>query len=75
VSDVERLPLPDRRWLTTKQAAEYLHIGVNRLNDLGTVGEIAYAEIGRGRVWDARDLDAWAVKQKYRAPRLRAVGR
>lgn len=56
------LPLPAARCLSRIQAAEYLAIGTTLLNQL----PIAFFRIGKRRIYDRSDLDAWLVDVKTR---------
>ena len=54
------LPLPAARCLSRSQAADYLAIGTTLLNQL----PIAFFRIGKRRVYDRTDLDAWLADLK-----------
>ena len=56
----ERLPLPPVRCLSKEQAAEYLGIGVTLLAQL----DVPHVRLGRRRVYDRVDLDAWLEETK-----------
>lgn len=56
------LPLPAARCLSKDQAAEYLGIGVTLLAELG----VPCVKLGRRRVFDKLDLDAWLDEYKQR---------
>jgi hypothetical protein len=56
------LPLPAARCLTSEQAAAYLAIGVTLLADL----DVPWVKLGRRRVYDKVDLDAWLDEHKRR---------
>jgi hypothetical protein len=61
-TQVEALPLPTARCLTSEQAAAYLAIGVTLLADL----DVPCVKLGRRRVYDKVDLDAWLDEHKRR---------
>jgi hypothetical protein len=58
----EGLPLPTARCLSADQAAAYLAIGVTLLADL----DVPCVKLGRRRVYDKVDLDAWLDEHKRR---------
>jgi hypothetical protein len=60
--DKPPLPLPAARCLTSEQAAAYLAIGVTLLADL----DVPCVKLGRRRVYDKVDLDAWLDEHKRR---------
>jgi hypothetical protein len=56
------LPRPAARCLSSEQAAAYLAIGVTLLADL----DVPCVKLGRRRVYDKVDLDAWLDEHKRR---------
>jgi hypothetical protein len=58
----EGLPLPTVRCLSAEQAAAYLAIGATLLADL----DVPCVKLGRRRVYDKVDLDAWLDEHKRR---------
>ncbi|WP_256207669.1 helix-turn-helix transcriptional regulator [Nitrosomonas marina] len=56
------LPLPAVRFLSKKEAAAYLGIGVTLFNELG----IPCVKLGRRSLYDKVDLDAWIEDYKQR---------
>jgi hypothetical protein len=56
------LPLPHARCLSREQAAAYLGIGVTLLLEIGPPP----VRLGRRRVYDVVDLDAWLDDHKSR---------
>jgi hypothetical protein len=79
VSPISSAPIPppfrSRRALTTPEAALYAGVTPFFIEELTRGGEIPFRELaladgtisGKGRVYDADDLDAWIVRQ----PKLR----
>lgn len=58
-------PQPARRMLKTREAAEYLGIGLDMLRELIEAGKIPYVKFRESaRRFDVRDLDAYIDANK-----------
>lgn len=55
-----------RRWLDVRAAAEYLGVTVSFVRGLIWDGAIPYVKAGKKFVVDARDLDAFMIREKQR---------
>lgn len=53
--------------MTSKEAAAYLRVTVDRLHRLVSNQDIPHGRIGRSLRFDRLDLDAWMHKQKVQA--------
>jgi len=64
VSGTVDAPTNARRLLSVKEAASYLGVSVWTVRTLGWNGEIPEVKIGRRRLFDRRDLDAFVERSK-----------
>ncbi len=64
VSGTVDAPTNARRLLSVKDAAAYLGISQWTMRGLGWNGEIPEVKIGRRRLFDRRDLDAFVERSK-----------
>jgi excisionase family DNA binding protein len=55
-----------QRWLDIPGAAQHLSVAVKFIRNLIWAGEIAHVRAGKRFIVDARELDAWAERQKVR---------
>lgn len=58
--------MPDR-WMTTREAADYLRLTVDRVHRLTSNGDIPHSRIGRSLRFDRLDLDAWMRSRRVEA--------
>ncbi len=58
---VERLPAPaaSHRWLTSREAADYVRISLDGLHRLSGSGAIPHAKQGGRLLFDRIELDEW----------------
>jgi excisionase family DNA binding protein len=55
------------RWMTSKEAASYLRVTLNRLHKLTSNEDIPFSRIGRSLRFDRLDLDAWMRSRRVEA--------
>lgn len=58
----------EKRWLTVKEAANYLSVTVYCVRNAIWGGELPFVKAGKHFILDARDLDRWAEERKFLEP-------
>lgn len=52
------------RWLTSREAAEYLRVSVKTLLNMVSSGEVAYSKLGRRNRYRLTDLRSLLMKER-----------
>lgn len=58
----------EKRWLTVKEAANYLSVTAFCIRNAIWGGELPFVKAGKRFILDTKDLDRWAEARKFLEP-------